>query len=248
MANLTDKFDDWIFIIPIRGLVLTKDINEEFKVNRVTFVTKQKLPRIRKRLGLPATLSDLTEIISQNDKDFKKTVKEFLKSSTTFAVLPYKGKPKEKQKDCIRIVNEELNILSLSQLGWSTRKFNNRIEIKTSEKKLIYKTLDINKHHKEFTHGLKTTFNPVPLILDKKWISFHKRFFFFELIKIIKGESTVSKKWRTILHRASAMIGQSQNSNDLTFCLLWNVISMEMLLTREADKISDKLVRDCFEL
>ncbi len=245
MTKLTDKYGDWIFITPIDGLRLTKDVNEEFIINRVTFVSREKLPRIRKRLGLPATLSNLTEIISQNDKGFKRIVKDFFKSYKTFAVLPYKGRPKEKQKDCIRIVREELSILSLAQLGWSTRKFNKRIEIKTSDKALVYKTIDINKHQKEFTHGLKTTFNPVPFELDKEWISFHKRFFFFELLKIIRGESPVSKKWRTILHRASVMVGQSQNSNDLTFCLLWNVIALEMLLTREGEKISDKLVSRC---
>lgn len=245
MAKLTDKYGDWIFIIPVNGLKLTKDVNEEFVVNRVTFVTKEKLPRIRKRLGLPATLSDLTEIIDKNDRGIKPIIKDFFESSKVFAVLPYKGRPNEKQKDCIRIVREELDILSLSQLGWSTRKFNKRIEIKTSDKVLIYKTIDINKHKIELTHGLKTTFSPVPLILDKRWVSFHKRFFFFELIKIIRGELTVSKKWRTILHRASVMIGQSQNSNDLPFCLLWSVIALEMILTREGEKISEQLVSRC---
>ncbi|HUX55140.1 MAG TPA: hypothetical protein VMV56_12045 [Williamwhitmania sp.] len=245
MTQLTDKDGEWIFIIPIEGLRLTKEVNEEFVVNRVTFVTREKLPRIRKRLGLPATLSDLTEIISQNDNGFKQIFKDFFQSSKTFAVLPYRGKPKEKQKDCIRIVREELNILSLSQLGWLRRNFNNRIEIKTSDKALIYSTIDINKRHKEFTHGVKTIFNPAPFILDKKWISFHKKFFFFELLKIIGGVSMVSIKWRTILHRAAVMIGQSQNSNDLPFCLLWNVIALEMLLTKEGEKISDKLVSRC---
>lgn len=245
MTNLADNSSDWIFITPISGLELSHDIKEEFIVNRVRFVTREKLPRIRKKLGLPVTLSNLFEINLKNDKEFKKIVKDFFKSSKTFAVLPYHGIPKEKQKECIRIIKEELNILSLSQVGWSKRKFNKKLEIKTSEKGLIYKTIDINKHKKEFTHGLKTTYNPAPLILDKKWIAFHKRFFFFELIKIIRGESSMSKKWRTILHRASVMIGQSQNSSDLTFSLLWNVISLEMILTKEGEKISDKLVSRC---
>ncbi|MFW9875149.1 MAG: hypothetical protein ACFFG0_18750 [Candidatus Thorarchaeota archaeon] len=245
MTQLTEKYGDWIFITPIDGLELTKSVNEEFIVNRVTFVSKEKLPRVRKRLGLPATLSDLTHVISKDDKGYKKIIKDFFISSKTFAILPYKGKPKEKQKDCIRLVREELNILSISQLVWSRRQFSKRIGIKTSDKRLYYRTIDINKHKKEFRHSIKTTFNPVPLVLDKKWVSFHERFYFFELVKIINGVQDVSKKWRTILHRASIMIGQSQNSDDLPFCLLWNVIALEMLLTKDGEKISDKLVNRC---
>lgn len=242
MPSLTDKEGNWVFITPISGLELTNYVNNEFTVNRVIFVSKDKLPRIRRRLGLPTTINDLGKIVFKNDASFQQIIKDFFKSSKTFAVLPYRGKPKEKKSDCIRIINEELNILSLSQLGWSKRQFNKKIEIKTSDNRLHYRTIDVNKNNRQLSHGLKTIFNPVPLVLDKEWVSFHQRFFFFDLIKDIRGETDISKKWRTILHRASVMIGQSQNSNDLPFCLLWNIIALEMFLTKEGEKISEKLV------
>lgn len=245
MVQLNEKYGDWIFITPIIGLELTDSVKEEFVVNRVIFVSKRKLPRIRKRLGLPVSISDLTDVISEDSQSFKQTVTNFFKSAATFAVLPYKGKPKEKFKDNIRIINEELNILSLSQLGWSSRQFNKKIEIKTSDKKLFFRTIDINKNQKEFTHGLKVSNNPSPLILDREWVKFHSRFYFFDLIKVIKGKTDVSTRWRTNLHHAASIIGQSQNSSDITFCFLWNVIALEMLLTNEGEKISEALVNRC---
>jgi len=39
------------------------------------------------------------------------------------------------------------------------------------------------------------------------------------------------------------MTGQSQNSSDLPLSFLWNVIALEMLLTKRGEKISDMLVK-----
>jgi len=148
MTSLQNTDGNWIFITPIDGLELTKDIKEEIRINRVTFVSKDKLPRIRKRLGIPTPISDLYKPIPGKDKGFKQQTKDFFSSSKSFAVLMYKGKPKEKEKECIRLVRDELNILSLSQLGWSKRRFNRRIEIKTSDYGSYYRKIDINKQGK----------------------------------------------------------------------------------------------------
>jgi len=243
MTSLQNKDGDWIFITPINGLELTKDINEEILVNRVTFVSREKLPRIRKRFKIPAPLSGLVKLNNQQDKGIEKQIKDFFSSSKTYAIVPYKGNPKAKEKDCIRLINDEINILALSQLGWSTRRFNRRIRIKTTDKRFFYRKISINKQDRGLTFGYKTTFNPVPFIIDKQWVDFHKRFFFFDLLKLIRGEIEISTKWRTTLHRISIFAGQSQNSNDFSSCFLWNVIALEMLLTDKGEKIADMLVK-----
>jgi hypothetical protein len=243
MASLQDKYDSWIFITPIDGLKLSEETNEEIKINRVTFVSKRKLPRIRKRLGIPVTIPKLEKVDFHKDKDSPLRLKNFLTSSETYAVLPFKGNPKDKESDCIRIINDELNIISLSQLVWSTRRFNRRIKIKTSDKGSFYRKISINKRIKEFTLGFKRTDNPAPLVLEKNWFDFQKRFFFFDLIKIITGKITISKKWRTTLNRVAIFVGQSQNSNDIPSCFIWNIIALEMLLTNSEDKIVEALVQ-----
>lgn len=243
MTSLQKKDGNWIFIVPIDGLVLTKVINNEITINRVTFVSKEKLPLIRKRLGIPIPLSELLKNIARKEKSIEKITRDFLESSKTFAILPYKGKPEEKEKDCIRVIRDELNILALSQMGWLSRHFNRRLEIMTSDKTPFYRKINIKKEIPDFTYGIKKTYNPLPLVTDKDWLTFHKRFFFLELLKVIKGNSNVAKNWRTILHRVAVMVGQSQNSDDLPFCFVWNVIALEMLLTNNNDKISEMLVK-----
>jgi hypothetical protein len=241
MTSLRDKNGDWLFITPIDGLELTKDVKEEFIVNRVIFVSRKKLPRIRKRLGFPTTISELTKVAFKQDKGVEKYLRDFFVSSKTYAILPYKGNPKDKEKDCIRLVGEELDILSFSQLGWSTRQFNRRLVIKTIDKGQYFRTIDVNKQKKELTYSLKKSVSPVPFIIDKNWVAFHKRFFFFDYLKLIRGKSNITRQWRTILHRVAILAGQSQNSNDLTFCFLWNVITLEMLLIKRGERISEKL-------
>lgn len=243
MTKLQYKDSDWIFITPIDRLELTKAINKEFRINRVTLVSKDKLPRIRKRLNIPGRISEIGKSKYKENRGFKDIIQGFFKSSGTYAVLKYKGKPKEKEQDCIRVINDELNILALSQLFYSKRKFNRQINIKTSDKADYLRKISLNKHQKEYFFGLKKDYNPAPFKLDQDWINFHKRFFFFDLIKLIRGDLPISKSWRTTLHRVAILVGQSQNSSDLPSCFLKNVITLEMLLTNRGERIVDMLVK-----
>ena len=242
MTSLQNKDGNWIFITAIDGLILTDDIKQEIKINRVTFVSKEKLPRIRIRLGIPSPISKIYKNFSKINS-FKEEPKSFFSSSKTYAVIPYKGTPKEKEKDCIRIIEEELNIISLSQLGWSRRRFNRQINIKTSDSASFYRKIDIHKETNQYTFGLRSLINPSPFITESNWVNFHRRFFYFDLIKIINDKSNVQNKWRIRLHRAAVMAGQSQNSNNLSISFLLNVIVLEMLLTNDGEKISEMLVK-----
>ena len=51
LEKLRSKTGSWVFAVPISGLKLSKEINEEVTINKITFTTNNKLPRIRKRLG-----------------------------------------------------------------------------------------------------------------------------------------------------------------------------------------------------
>lgn len=243
MTKLQDKDSDWIFITPINRLELTKAINKEFRINRVTLVSKGKLPKIRKRLLIPARISELGNNKYRKNRGFKDIIQNFFKSSSTYAVLNYKGKPKEKEQDCIRVINDELNILALSQLFYSKRQFNRQINIKTADKANYLRKISLNKHQKEYFFGFKKDYNQAPLKLDKQWLNFHKRFFFFDLLKIIRNEISVSKSWRTTLHRVAILVGQSQNSSDIPSCFLKNVIALEMLLIERDENTKEMLVK-----
>ena len=59
---MTNDKSDWLFIAPIRGVVLSASINEELKIENVLFVSQRKLPIIRKRLKIPMTISEFPNI------------------------------------------------------------------------------------------------------------------------------------------------------------------------------------------
>src|SRR5215211_143297 len=54
---------DWTFVIPVDALYLTEAVGREFRIDRVTFIDRDKLPRVRRmkreRLGLGIPVSEL---------------------------------------------------------------------------------------------------------------------------------------------------------------------------------------------
>ena len=91
--NISDLKSEWLFIVPISGLKLTDSVHNELKVGNTIFVSKNKLARIRKRLGIQVPISKLNNIGIDAPKTY---VTEFFKSSQTYAVLHFNGIPKEK--------------------------------------------------------------------------------------------------------------------------------------------------------
>lgn len=229
--KIEDQNGDWIFISPIKGVELSKDIGGEITIRRVTFISSNKLSRVRKRFDLP------------DNKELKGSpiFGGFFNSHKTFAIIKFKGKPSDKKNGCSKIIESELSILVASLLGWRTRKYAAGISL-LSSKVINYKT-NIYLKKGEIAGSLNNSVvtNPIPLVLDKQWKKFHSHFFFNKLIKVINQKEDISSTWRETLERASVMIGQSQNSNDLAFCFLWNMIVIEMLLTEQGDKYSEKL-------
>ena len=49
MAKYGDTYGTWVYLVPIRWLKLTNAVNNEYKVDRVTFIGVEKLSRVRKR-------------------------------------------------------------------------------------------------------------------------------------------------------------------------------------------------------
>lgn len=241
MTSLKDKDGNWLFIVPINGLELTKSANREITVNRVTFISGKKIPHIRKRLGLPYRISD---IASQENVAVRSIIGSFYKDSETYAILRSKGKPIERDKDKIRLVRDELNILAFSQLGYTRRRFIRRLNIRSGLHGGRYKSMYLNVDLKEIRLNNQTEYSPLPLVIDSTWIKFHKKFFYFDLMKIIRGEIEVKNDWRATLHRAAIFAGQSQNTSDIPSAFLWNIIALEMLLADdESDqKISTSLI------
>jgi hypothetical protein len=104
----------WTFLLPITKLELTEAVNFEFKVDRVTFVSTDKLPRRKKKFGIPNHIAD-----SRSRKKFM--LDKFFSESVCFATLRETGKLREIEQSALEKVREELSILTLSQLGYARR-------------------------------------------------------------------------------------------------------------------------------
>lgn len=240
-TNNSNLSSNWIMIVPIQGLSLTKAINNELKVGNVIFVTRNKLPRIRKRLGIKVPISKLNEVGLYNPESFKERIKSFFKYSKTYAVLNFSGIPTENYNNNIRLIEEAINLISFSNLGHSTRKFNSKIFINNSKDILVNRTIVIDKKILRFTLGNKSLY-PLPLELNDRWTDFHNQFYFHKLLRIINGEIKINNKWKNSLVSVAKIVGKSLNSHDIPESFLKNVIAIEMLLVNQGEKIEKKII------
>lgn len=224
----------WLYLAPIRWLRLSKAVNFEFTVNQVTFVDASRLAQRRRRYGF-------THQISELKKRYKGILDRFFEGENTFATLRLTGKGKELKKKFISKINDELSILSLSQLGYSRRRHNSVPTL--SEEKLVGRRSSLM-----FNLSADTSYQPNevvgkigPLNIDDGWRNFQRELFFYDLLKIISGKIKVSPKWRRDIKNAAILAGQSQSGHDIPQCFLWNIIALETLLTQRNDRYSDKL-------
>lgn len=236
--NLDSK---WLFIAPVAGLNLTTDLNEEIRIGNVTFVSRKKLPRIRKRLGIPVTISELDKIGLNTPKAYKERLNEFFRYSPVYGICSFSGVPKENQKTNIRLIEEAIHLISFSNLGHTTRKFNSKIEIKHSKNIAHFRTIALDKIKKRLSLNFDSL-HPLPIELDNKWQEFHKSFFFLKFLKIINGEITIKSKWKNLLISSAKIVGESLNSHNIPEAFLKNVIALEMLLVGQSEKIEEKLI------
>ncbi|MDH5524739.1 MAG: HEPN domain-containing protein [Desulfobulbaceae bacterium] len=224
----------WLFLAPVRNLHIGNAVDFEFTVNRVTFINSSRLAKRRRRYGFNTPLSEIK-------KKYKGILGSFFHEEKTFATLRFAGKGKDVKQRFINQVNDELSIISLSQLGYSKR-INNNSPSLSEEKRLgrrsslMYNLTNDTSYQPNEVVGKKGS-----LRLDVDWKEFQKEFFFYDLIKIISGKTKVAPKWRIDITNAAILAGQSQSGQDIPQCFLWNMIALETLLTQRDDKYSEKL-------
>jgi len=227
-----DISGQWVYIIPVSGLILTDDINSEFIINRVTFITVKKLTKVRKRFGIRKRLAELRSNIS-----FDLFFKEL---GPTVAIIRHNGKPSEITTKVTRLVIEALEILATSQLGFSKRRFisfPSILDLRVSTMKYLY----LNENNDSSLISKELVGKIGNLKLNKKWKNWHKEFFFLDLIRIINRKLQVDDLWRINLYRVARLIGQSLSSNNIAHSFLLNMIAMEALLTKHGDKYLEVL-------
>lgn len=232
-TKIEDEHGTWVFIVPVSNLVLTKDTDYEFKVDRITFVDSSKLPRIRKRLGFPFTISEFK-------KRWPDVLDRFFGHSRTFATMRLTGIGSEIEEVFLSHVRDELSLLTLSQLGYSRRKHQATPCVSEEGKTGLLSYLMLNVTKNSWTQPNENTTKLSKLTLDKNWLRWQGDYF-FPLLDIIRGKEKVSPAWRKDIRNAAVLAGQSQQSSDRAKCFMWNMIALELLLTRKGDTYTEML-------
>jgi hypothetical protein len=209
--------ENWIFMFPVGNVLLHEDVGHEFKVDRVTFVHRDKLP-----------------------PEVKKTTRrrDFFESAGTFAVVRGAGTPDKVERQCLELVREESSILALSQLGFANRRQMRPI-VPVGEVSIPY-TSFLAVSSLDETRSFGKPFRTLPPVLelglDGPWKNYQDKIFFTNLLKILRRETQVQVGWRKDLRRASLMVGESIAANDLLKSFVWNWVALETLLTHRREK------------
>lgn len=221
----------WLYIAPVSGVNLTNSVNNEFNLKRSLLVDKEKLPRIRKRLGLKYTVSKLKK---------KDSYRDFFDLSNTYAITWFSGPPRQAKIECRRIIKDELALLALSQLGFRKRRFGAHLILQVEDQISHVEELinDLDSDRVILSGHLEGTIEN--LRLDDNWKIFQDELFFTTLLKIINGKVNISKAWKSDIERAAILVGQSLCSSDLPHSFLWNIIALETLFKFQHDKFYDE--------
>lgn len=226
--------DQWLFIVPITNILLTKVVDRELKIDRVTFISKGKLPYVRLKYNFPERISEMKKEV----KGFKK----FIESENTFAILYQSGRPKDIKYKCYRMVLDEISILASSQLGYTPRRFKKTIGISGEVNTKKFSNLFFNLSDGDYLRQFQTTSSLSLFTLHENWKSWQNEMFFTNLLKILQKNIRVSSNWRKDLKKASILVGKSYLTNDIPVAFLFNMIALEVLLTHKGDKYPDDLL------
>lgn len=231
-AQKSEQRRPWVFLVPVGNLVLTEAVGREFRIDRVTLVHKDKLPRIRKSLGLSASVSEVKKRIRGWD---------FFESAPAFAAVRHTSTSEEAASRCLELVREELSILTAAQLGYSKRGWMDPIALAGETGSSHIQYLGLSRDGTISGNRFRRTGGASNVGLDGRWKSYQDGVFFTKLLKILQGETQVTDSWRGELRRATVLIGESIGANDLLKSFVWNMVVLEMLLTRRQERLKETL-------
>jgi len=231
MTERAMKEENWALLVPITGVRITKECKEEFQLDRLLLVSIAKLPRIRKRIGIKQTIARFrgNRFVKESD---------LFSSAPTMGIMRCKGDPKTIKLPTLNTIREELALLAFSQLDYGRRRMNAQPAIKGEKRIGNLTTAFIGTTSKTGQYSMELIGPYQEMLLGAGWLKNHKKRYYFTLLDIIRGKIAVDDKWRQSLRRAAILTGYSILSGDLVQSFLWNMISLEILLTQPNDSYS----------
>lgn len=224
----------WVFLAPASNVELTEESGLMFRIDRTRLVSRRSLPHRWQQLGLPARISELRT----GHGGF---LDRFFADVETFAVARAEGVGREVRDQLQAIVRDELSILAATQLGFAKR-HSIAVPAMTAKRRLPSESyLLVASEHVAWSQKDRTVGPFQNLVLERRWLDFQKDVAFDELLAALRGGRSVSTGWRRDLRNAVVLVGQSQCTLDIPQAFLWNMIALELLLTKRGDPTKDAL-------
>ncbi len=229
MAGIEEIRLQWLFIVPIHNLEFSPDTDREQKICRVTFIATDKFKLVRKRFGLQKRISELQTL-----------QQEFFEKHKTLAIIHMKGAIEEVRPQCFKLVEKELNILLSSFIGYDKRSYKNKVGI------VGHVSYGIIEHAFMSTDTELSMYNSdasnyKPRTVDTYWRKHQRKNFFFQFISMVNDRRSPQRGYKKELLKAVELMGKSFNSNDIVDAFLWNMIAIEILISKQGDKYRETL-------
>jgi hypothetical protein len=230
-----EQKDRWTVAVPVSNLEFDHRGPQEFRVDRVVFVSARSFARKRRRFGLPWRLSDVR-------KDSYGVLDEFIAKAPVLAVARVTGTRDSRERETMNLLRDEIAIIAASQLGYAKRCLVSAPAIVGERPGTSEEVMWVGQS-KAWTVEYRRSGPMGPLRLSKEWATFQKKAFLPRLLKILRGNIPVATAWRNDLRRAITLVGLSHMSNTASEALLYNVIALEVLLTKDdkADRAATAL-------
>ncbi len=219
-------------LAPVSNLTLTKAVDREVRVDRVTFVATARLPYVRKRLGVASRISSLIK-----NEGFRRIVAA---DADTVAILRLTGVGKVLEKDFSALLREELAIFNSSFLGFARDRLKAKPAFADKKPRGTRSRAFLHSDGKSgwLRSEVLTGFGQE---VDGFWLRSARENFFFPLLAVLRKDVGVAPSWRSDLRNAAVLLGQSQTASDLPLAFLLNMIALELLVTSQSDKVVDAL-------
>ena len=203
--RVDEKKGSWILVYAIDNLSLTDAVNNEIRIDRITFIKHRKFKRKSKLFGL----GNYSELMKE------RYIREFfekLHETTSLAIIRESGALGAAGKKAEQIIGVELDVLAMSRLySGSVRPLLGRTLGSGLHDKINYIAVDTKSDSKI----LGTRRTPVrELVLDENWHAWQKNFYHNSLIKCLRGEDGFEKGWRETLLRAVSLVSEGMTSKN----------------------------------
>lgn len=228
---------NYTLIYPVYNLKISRDIGGEIQIERVIFVSREKIPWIRKRIGLKHTISELNKIWS------KHRLPKLFEQAPSFAIIKFKSRPKDPIIDPVNKVKEGLWILTSSQF-FTGRNSLRYFGLPEHQANITTEYTLIDNKIKSPIRNFKRLSPSFPYELDKSWKHHMKNHFFLYLLKILDGKSDVriNSQWKNSIRNAAIFAGKSHFSKELSSAFLYNFIAIDNLLSNPGEKYPNCLI------